>query len=307
MQLSGTIPSAYNALSWIALAYNPGLYGPLPVGFAAGSSLHAWSAYFGAYYPASQAGGGYGAAPTYGSGILYGVCSRYGDRGPSARADASASFITLHSGTSIGLNSSMTSILRGVQAGLDPKGNVLKSAWPGTDVQPCPPWLSSRAGDFPSQSNSTPGFGGAWPGVQCSEWSSLSTGVAVTMKLGGVVTLQLHTMGLRGTMPDALCQLTPVLTLLDVSRNNLAGTLPSCLGTTPAPAVAANMKVSVFDNMICGTIPSSYTSFSWVALAYNPLLTGALPTGFTQYNMAAYSGYFDWCVAQTRLRSVCTR
>ncbi len=65
-------------------------------------------------------------------------------------------------------------------------------------------------------------------------------------------------MGLRGTLPAALCELYPSMTFLDVSQNNLRGTLPPCLGTTPAAAVVARMQLSVFDNMICGTIPASY-------------------------------------------------
>jgi hypothetical protein len=41
----GTVPQSYTALSWLALSYNPGLYGALPAGLVAGDLLMAWSGY----------------------------------------------------------------------------------------------------------------------------------------------------------------------------------------------------------------------------------------------------------------------
>ena len=121
---------SYTSLLWVSLSYNPSLLGALPAGFT-GSKLFAWSANRNSYYSANtiySSGGTYGTAPTYGSGILY--------------------------GTSVGLNRSMISILRDVQAGLDPTG-ALSSSWGSTDLQPCPPWLSNTV-SYPGQNSSTP-------------------------------------------------------------------------------------------------------------------------------------------------------
>jgi hypothetical protein len=42
---------------------------------------------------------------------------------------------------------------------------------------------------------------------------------------------------------------------------------------------------------LSSTIPSSYTSLSWVALSYNPSLLGALPAGFTGSKLYGWSAY----------------
>ena len=45
-QFESTIPASYTALSWMAVSYNPYLYGQLPAGLGA-MKLAAWSAYLG--------------------------------------------------------------------------------------------------------------------------------------------------------------------------------------------------------------------------------------------------------------------
>ena len=263
-QLVGTIPPSYTALSWMTLSYNPGLVGTLPSGFAPSSTvtkLRAWSGYNGLYYTAAQAlsSASLGAAPTYGSGILF--------------------------GTSIGLNRPLASILTDVKAGLDPTG-VLTS-WNSSLTQPCPPWLSGNTN--PGQSATSPGYGRSWTGVTCGEWDgAVSTS---TPNLGGARTLTLNGLGLRGTLPVSLASLAS-LTLLDVSRNALSGSLPIELTQLPQNA---SMGVSLFDNGFNGTVPTAYTAFAWVTLSYNPQLVGALPSGFapssTVTKLRAWSGY----------------
>lgn len=175
-QLSGTIPAAYTALSWVALSYNVGLYGALPSGFTS-SKLYGWGSYQNAYASASAIYStvSYGAAPMYGSGVLF--------------------------ATSIGLNRSMLSILRDVQAALDPTGVSLAASWGASELQPCPPWLNNPANyNYPNQSVSTPGYGGSWTGVTCSEWDT-TTAAATSTLLGGVQALQLTRLGLNGSLP----------------------------------------------------------------------------------------------------------
>jgi hypothetical protein len=209
----------------VALSYNVGLYGALPSGFTS-SKLYGWGSYQNAYASASAIYStvSYGAAPMYGSGVLF--------------------------ATSIGLNRSMLSILRDVQAALDPTGVSLAASWGASELQPCPPWLNNPANyNYPNQSVSTPGYGGSWTGVTCSEWDT-TTAAATSTLLGGVQALQLTRLGLNGSLPNALCELYPSITLLDVSQNRLVGTMPACLTTSATAAVVGRLKVSVFDNLV---------------------------------------------------------
>jgi hypothetical protein len=198
--LSGTLPSSYASLSWVALAYNPQLVGPLPIAFAAvKTKLYAWSAYYGTHSPAANAltSGTYGAALSYGTGVLY--------------------------GTSIGLDRPLVSILRDVQAALDPSGAVLKS-WGAAHWQPCAPWVSSN-GANPNQNVSTPGYGRSWSGVTCSEWDALP--ISATSELGGASALTLTSVGLAGSLPVQLRELRTAGTIA-LTRNLLSGSVPSC-------------------------------------------------------------------------------
>jgi hypothetical protein len=209
----------------VALSYNVGLYGALPSGFTS-SKLYGWGSYQNAYASASAIYStvSYGAAPMYGSGVLF--------------------------ATSIGLNRSMLSILRDVQAALDPTGVSLAASWGASELQPCPPWLNNPANyNYPNQSVSTPGYGGSWTGVTCSEWDT-TTAAATSTLLGGVQALELTRVGLRGSLPNALCELYPSITFFDFSQNNLMGTLPACLGSASTSAVMGRTALSVVDNMV---------------------------------------------------------
>ncbi len=258
------MPPAYPSLKWVALSYNPGLYGTLPVNFTS-AKLYGWGAYGNAYQPASAilATASNGAAPTYGSGVLY--------------------------GTGIGLRRTLVSVLRDVQAALDPTGVGLRT-WGVTDQQPCPPWASANANA--GQNATTPGRGRAWLGVNCAEWGG--TTPATSTLLGGATSLVLKRLGLAGTLPATICALFPSLTFLDVGQNALRGSLPSCLGE----GVAGRMQLSVFDNLFEGTVPASYAALDWVALSYNPYLFGALPANLPIGSLYAWSAYQNKCVPQ---------
>ena len=198
-QFQGTVPQAYTAFSWVTLSYNPQLVGALPSGFAPSSTvtkLRAWSGYNNLYYTAAQVfvGGANGAAPTYGSGILF--------------------------GTSIGLDRPLASILMDVKAGLDPTG-VLTS-WNSSLVQPCPPWLSGNS--YPSQVTTSPGYGRSWTGVTCGDWDGAV--VTSTSNLGGMRALAFSGLNLQGTLPDVLRELRS-LSQLSLPLNRLSGSIPN--------------------------------------------------------------------------------
>jgi hypothetical protein len=141
----------------------------------------------------------------------------------------------------------MISILRDVQQSIDPTGVGLSAAWGASHMQPCPPWVSNRYPGYPDQNTSLPGYGRSWLGVTCAEWdfSALSTSTL----LAGVAALQIKRLGMVGVLSPVLCELYPSLTMLDVSQNNLVGTLPPCIGAQPTTTVAGRMKFSFFDNM----------------------------------------------------------
>jgi hypothetical protein len=222
-QLSGTVPAALASLSSLAMAYNPLLYGALPAAFTS-NKLWVWSAnrqgYFSYATLSGTNGPSYGAAPAYGSGALY--------------------------ATSVGLNRSLISILRAVQAGLDPRNtSALAASWGGTHLQPCAPWKSGNT--YAGQRNTSTGFGRAWLGVACDDWDL--TTVALTAKYGGLSDLDLDGLGLLGTIPVQLCQLFPSITSLDLSQNMLVGSLPACFGQQYS-TVSGRFALSVFDNMV---------------------------------------------------------
>ena len=259
---------SYTSLLWVSLSYNPSLLGALPAGFT-GSKLYGWSAYSKDYFTASQIRSlaTNGAAPQYGAGVL--------------------------AGTSVGLNSTLVSLLRTVQRAMDLTGVGLGASWGVADVQPCPPWQSSRSADYPGQNASAPGYGRAWLGLVCSDWDG--TTPSFTSLLGGAGSLSLKRLGMVGNLSTALCALFPSLTMLDVSQNALSGTLLPCFGAQVA-TVASRFTLSVFDNNFVGTVPQSYTALSWMAISYNPGLFGALPAGLGASQLVAWSGYQNECV-----------
>jgi hypothetical protein len=147
----------------------------------------------------------------------------------------------------MGLNRSMISILRDVQAGLDPNSVALQPSWGMWHVQPCAPWGS--ANNNPGQRNTSMGYGRSWLGVTCTEWDLTIN--AVTAQYGGLSDLDLDGLGMVGTIPVALCELFPSMTFLDLSENTLVGSLPTCFGQQ-STVVSGRFKLSVFDNMVRG-------------------------------------------------------
>jgi hypothetical protein len=102
---------------------------------------------------------------------------------------------------------------------------------------------------------------------------------------------------LSGTMPTAWGQLVSwtnfapsrgfdACVLLDVGQNSMTGTLPASVGS-----ISTTLGLGIHDNAFSGTLPTAYTSLSWVSLGYNPALVGALPTGITASKLFAWSDY----------------
>jgi hypothetical protein len=85
--------------------------------------------------------------------------------------------------------------------------------------------------------------------------------------------------------------------MLDLGQNALNGTLPAILSAVGNRSVG----LSLYDNQFSGTVPPSYASLSWLAIAYNPLLVGALPAGVTSSKLFAWSanlnGFYSWLSA----------
>jgi hypothetical protein len=323
-QFSGTVPSSYASLSWLALAYNPGLIGSLPV--AVGSAkLRANNA-------TSFVACASGAAPMSGTGCLF--------------------------GTSMGLDLPLTSILQDIRAAMDPAGVL--SSWNASRLQPCPPytgqpssspgygswWAGLYKGVAPANSTSycqdvgallvpatlfAPATFTALANPTTSATTPAATFPANTALVGGVSALVLNGLGLSGMLPVQLRELrtTSVFllsrnaltgtlpsewgtavawnnfnasagfdacTLLDVGQNALNGTLPSSLGSI---GTSGRAGLAVYDNQFSGSVPPSFASLSWVALAYNPLLVGALPAGVNSSKLFAWSGNLNGFYAYT--------
>ena len=341
--INGTIPASYSAFSWIAVAYNPLLYGVVPAGMVNSTmnKLQAWSSLSNGFFsyawgvtPASSStlNNNNLQAPTYSTGFLF--------------------------GTSVGLDRPLAAILLDMKAAMDPGGTVL-TGWNSSTMQFCPPWQTSS---YPGQQSSSPGYGRWLPGLYkpssagatsgvtyCQDYGNtppvphaftVSGGAVAALNnplgysaagtsalaqnsalIGGISVLSMMGLGLTGTMPLALRELRTATVIL-VSRNLLSSTLPSSwgqivswtnfapsrgfdacvlldvgqnalMGTLPATVglISTALGLGIHDNAFSGTLPASYTSLSWVSVAYNPALVGAMPTGFTASKLFAWSDY----------------
>ena len=190
-QLTGSVPASYSSLAGLAIAFNPLLFGTLPAGLTAAKML-AYSTNSKNYFPANSnsgsAMGGYGDAPTYGTGVLY--------------------------GTSIGLLRPLVYILRDLQAALDPQNtSALRTSWGASHLQPCMPWTGAASGTVTwlAQSTAVATRGRSWTGVACDD---KYLGLPFN---GAILRLLLPSLGLNGTLPCALAELQTVNT---VSFNN---------------------------------------------------------------------------------------
>jgi hypothetical protein len=303
--LSGTIPPAYSAFSWIAVAYNPLLVGALPSGMVSNTvnKLQAWATYVGGFYSYTWNSGNvyttYIQAPTYSTGYLF--------------------------GTSIGLDRPLAAILMDLKAAMDPGGTVL-TGWNSTTMQFCPPYL---AHSIPGQQASLPGYGrwltglfkpsaaGALSGTSyCLDYgitppvphiytangavtplgnplgsatagsSTLPQNAALT---GGVSAVSMMALGLTGTMPLALRELRTARNVF-VSRNLLTGSLPSAWGQvvtwTNFPSSCGFDSCLILDvgqNALTGTLPAGVASISsklGMGLHDNAF-SGTLPAAYT--------------------------
>lgn len=203
--VTGTIPSSYavsgvSKLSWLAAAYNPGLYGAWPNGLQ----------------PA-----GFYSASYYTSGSYFAYSAGITDPSTANMPTAGTGCFT---GTSLGLDSPMYVTLRTIAAALDPSGTQLPS-W-RTGWQPCKPYAT------PAQNSSSLMAGKSWAGVgsYCvdgafagGQWQTCSS--SQVYALGGVQMLVLNSLGLSGTLPVALRELR-TLTTLSVWNNSLVGSIP---------------------------------------------------------------------------------
>ena len=309
--ITGTIPASYSAFSWIAVAYNPVLYGAVPAGIvnATMNKLQAWSTNGNGFFsfawgatPASSSAltSSYLQAPTYSTGLLF--------------------------GTSIGLDRPLPAILLDLKAAMDPGGTVLRS-WNSSTMQFCPPWQAFSSN--PGQQSSSPGYGRWLPGLFRPSSAGATTGTSYCQDygntppvphvftnsdaaaamvnplgysgagastlpqnsavIGGVSVLSMMGLGLAGTMPLALRELRTATVIL-VSRNLLSGTLPSTWGQVvtwtnfaPSRGFDACMLLDVGQNAMTGTLPTTVGSISTtLGLGiHDNAFSGTLPTTYT--------------------------
>ena len=311
--INGTIPTSYSAFSWIAVAYNPLLYGVVPAGMvnATMNKLQAWSTYGTAGFysyawgtnPASSSAlnnNNNVQAPTYSTGLLF--------------------------GTSVGLDRPLAAILLDLKAAMDPGGTGL-IGWNSSTMQFCPPWQTlSPSG----QQTSSPGYGRWLPGLYkpssvgattgvtyCQDYGNIppvphiftvSGGAVAALNnplgysaagtsalaqnsalIGGIAVLSMTGLGLTGTMPLALRELLTATVIL-VSRNLLGGALPSSWGQivtwtnfAPSRGFDACVLLDVGQNALTGTLPVTVGSIS-TALGlgiHDNAFSGTLPTSYT--------------------------
>ena len=247
--LSGSVPPSFASLSWVALAYNPLLVGALPAGVNS-SKLYAWSGNLNGFYAWSAANviGTSGLAPTYGSGYLY--------------------------GTSIGLDRPLASILMDLKAAMDPAGASL-TAWRGSQLQPCRPWVSGSA-SFQGQNSALPGYGGGWSYVStvasassaeyCQDvgsapYTSPTTTTTNAALAGGIAALWLQGLSLSGSLPCELGQLKTVNSI-SLASNSLRGFLPPSLVSLTALS-AMNLQL----NQLQGSVPAAFGACTACACA----------------------------------------
>ena len=318
-QLSGTIPASFTAFSWLALAYNPSLYGNLPTGLVtnAVNKLQAWATYSGGFYSYPWGGNVYNTyiqAPTYSTGYLF--------------------------GTSIGLDRPLPAIMMDLKAALDPGGTVL-TGWTSTTMQFCPPYQTSS---LPGQQASSPGYGRWLTGLYKPDSASPATGLSycndygrtptapfvysiaatpiavvlnnpmgtaagvtsasavpqTTAPLGGISSLCLNgpltTAGLSGSVPVQLRELRTTTVIL-LSRNSLKGSLPSAWGgnvgwTVTGPVSKGFDSCALLDlsqNQLNATLPSALGNLGakiGVSL-FDNLFSGTIPASYTALNWLA--------------------
>ena len=334
--LQGTVPASYSAFTWIAIAYNSGLFGPLPSGITS-SMLQGWT------------------------GSAFAACA-------SAVAPANTGCLY---GTSIGLDRDLVSILVDLATALDPRNSTLRSWTNSTLRQPCPPYTGQRSSQ-PGYGRWLAGLfkpttvGAATGTSYCTDvgvtpiapfvfstatsidslsnptGSSSSPGTALAANsalVGGISCLCASGLGLSGTVPTQLRELRTATVIL-LTRNALTGSLPADWGqnvtwnnsATPSPgfdstllldlgqnalsstlpasvgSLGSSLGLGLFDNSFSGTVPSSYTSLKWVSLSYNGALVGTLPANLTSTKLFAwaayYAGYYSWYYVYTAGASV---
>ena len=240
LAVTGTIPSSYYAsssskLSWLAVSYNPSLYGAWPSGLQpAGFASATWSG-VGNYY---TSWGYFSYSPTSNTDIV------------------GANTVTAGTGcvmaTSLGLSQPLWALLQQAAASLDPSGALL-SSW-RVGIQPCAPYTN------PAQSSSSPVYGRSWTGVSawCQDggysagsWQRCTTSYTPT-SIGAVNAIVLSSLKLNGTLPCALSGLTSA-TLLDLSNNSLTGYLPPSYSSLTAMTI-----FKAWNNQLLGSIPYTY-------------------------------------------------
>ena len=212
--ISGTVPTSFTSLSWLAAAYNPGLYGTWPYNSGSGLGVAPQS-----YVNSTGVYGTTLTAPT-GTGCAY--------------------------GTSLGLSAPLYTILQTAAQALDPSGALLPSWRSG--LQPCPPYVGQNSSS-PVSGKSWAGVV-CQDASSCSA-SNMNSGGVSKLTLNGLglngtlacgvsqlstaTSINLSNNTLTGYIPSSFGRLSPLfsltsLTALYLGGNQLVGSLPWTFG-----------------------------------------------------------------------------
>ena len=149
----------------------------------------------------------------------------------------------------------------------------------------------------------------AWTGITCTGTGAAAVPTSIALRslslngtlscfqgnVSSLLSIDLSVNSLSGSIPGCLVANLTALTLLNLAQNRLVGTLPPEL-----PPSINKLRLAVYDNGLYGTVPASYSAFTWLAIAYNSGLFGALPTGFTASMLQGWTGSaFAACTSAT--------
>ena len=139
----------------------------------------------------------------------------------------------------------------------------------------------------------------AWTGVTCTGTGAAAVPTAIalrSMSLNGslscfqgnvssLLSIDVSVNAIGGSIPGCLVANLTALTLLNLAQNKLVGTLPLEL-----PPSSKKLRLAVYDNLLEGTVPTTYSAFTWLAIAYNSGLVGALPANITGSMLQGWTG-----------------
>ena len=139
----------------------------------------------------------------------------------------------------------------------------------------------------------------AWTGITCTGTGAAAVPTAIALRslslngtlscfqgnVSSLLSIDVRINALSSPIPGCLVANLAALTLLNLAQNRLVGVLPSAL-----PPSTNKLRLAVYDNLLEGTVPATYSAFVWLAIAYNSGLVGALPANVTASTLQGWTG-----------------